>query len=84
MKTDTGNNLVEIYSGPSVEAGIVKSYLSDSGIEAYLKDEYMGTIAPWNVSAGGANPVKIFVPDSEMEQAKKLVDEYFNHINKNL
>jgi len=76
MKKDKKNDMVEIFAGSSLDAEIVSSLLKNSKIETFLKDENMGTIAPWQVSAGGAGAVKIIISSNDYEQAKLIVEEY--------
>ena len=76
MKTKKANDIIEVFAGSSIEAAIVKSILQDSDIEAFLKDENMGTIAPWHVSAGGAGAVKIIINSDDYEKAKLIIEKY--------
>ena len=76
MKTKKANDIIEVFAGSSIEAEIVKSILQDSDIEAFLKDENMGTIAPWHVSAGGAGAVKIIINSDDYEKAKLIIEKY--------
>lgn len=76
MKEDNKNHLVEIFAGSFIEAEIVKSLLKNSKIEAFLKDENIGTLAPWQVSAGGAGAVKVIINSNDYEIAKLIVEEY--------
>lgn len=81
MKTDRKNDLIEIFAGSSIEAEIVRSLLKDSDIENFLKDENMGTIAPWQVSAGGAGAVKIIINSKDYEKAKLIIEKYVEKNN---
>jgi hypothetical protein len=36
----------------------------------------MGVLAPWNVDAGGAGPVKIFVSSLDAEKAREVIEQY--------
>lgn len=78
MKTNNQTELIEIFSGSAIEAEIVKSILKDSEIESFLKDEYMGTIAPWHTAPGGVGSVKIIVSKLDYPQAKTIVEKYKN------
>ncbi len=71
-----GNDIIEIYAGTSIDAAIVKSLLEASGVVAFLKDDSMGTIAPWQVSAGGAGAVKIIINSNDYNIAKSVVEKY--------
>ena len=76
MKTNKENDIIEVFAGNSIDAEIVKSLLEDSGIKAFLKDDNMGSIAPWHVSAGGAGAVKIIINSKDYDKAKLIVEKY--------
>ena len=40
------NELVIVYAGNSIDAGFVRSLLESEGIEVFLRNEAMGTLAP--------------------------------------
>lgn len=75
---NTGNEIypVEVFDGNDWEASMVKSLLDNAEIDAFMKDEKMGVLAPWNVAGGGAGSVKIFVSNVDLEKAKEVVDDY--------
>jgi len=70
------NDFTVIFAGSSMEAEIVKSMLVSSEIEAYLKDETVGTLAPWYTSPGGAGAVKVIVNINDLEEAKSIIEAY--------
>jgi hypothetical protein len=74
MKTETKS--VEVYSGSFLQAELLKSVLENAGIVSYLKDEIVGTLAPWVSSPGGAGPVKVVVADDDYEKTKGIVKEF--------
>lgn len=76
MKTKKENDIIEVFAGSSIEAEIVKSMLQDSDIDVFLKNENMGTIAPWHVSAGGAGAVKIIINSNDYDKAKLIIEKY--------
>jgi hypothetical protein len=78
MESNNHNELIEIFSGSAIEAEIVKSILKDSEIESFLKDEYMGTIAPWQTAPGGLGSVKVTISSLDYEQAKTIVENFKN------
>jgi Putative prokaryotic signal transducing protein len=81
MKKDKKNDLLEIFAGSSIDAEIVSSLLKNSKIETFLKDEIIGTLAPWQVSAGGAGAVKIIINCNDYKAAKLIVEEYKKNKN---
>ena len=72
---------IEVFRGTLMEAEIVKSLLENAEIIAFLQDENMGFLAPWNVASGGVGSVKIIVSSEESEKAKIVVDEYLKNYN---
>jgi hypothetical protein len=76
MKNDKEINPVEIFAGTAVQATLVKSLLENAEIEAYLKDEFTGTLYPWHTTPGGVGAVKVFVSSIDYEKARIVVDEY--------
>jgi len=73
-------NLVEIYAGNILEAGFIQSMLESAGINAFLKDEIMGTLIPWWAAPGGAGAVKVIISNDDLEKAKLIVAEYQQNI----
>lgn len=81
MKTNDNIIPVEVFSGTILEAEIVKSLLENAEIETFLKDEFMGTLAPWNTAAGGVGSVKIVVSNLNYDKAKIIIAEYKKNKN---
>lgn len=82
MKTNQPSSAIEIFSGTLYEAEMVKNLLENENIEAFLKDEYIGTIAPWYSAGGGAGSVRVIVLNHFFEKAKLIVEEYEKHRSK--
>ena len=76
MNQDNEIYPVEVFDGNDWEASMVKSLLDNAEIEAFIKDEKMGVLAPWNIAGGGAGSVKIIVSNVDFERAKEVVDEF--------
>ena len=65
------DNFAIVFAGDTVQADLVRSVLEASGIRVFLKDEAIGTLAPWRVVGGGRGAVvKVLIPSSELERAK--------------
>ncbi len=77
----TASKQIEVFAGNIIEAGMVCSLLESAGIHAYLKDEIMGTMNPWFVSAGGVGAVKVLVSALDSEEAKLVIDNYRDSSN---
>ncbi|MBL7972401.1 MAG: DUF2007 domain-containing protein [Prolixibacteraceae bacterium] len=76
MSTNQDIYPVVVFEGNDWEASMVKSLLNNAEIEAFLKDEKMGVLAPWNVAGGGAGSVKVIVADTDLEKAREVVAEF--------
>lgn len=76
MKTENEISPVEVFDGTQWQAMLVKSLLDNAEIESFVKDSRMGVLAPWNVDAGGAGPVKIFVSNLDAEKAREVIAQY--------
>ena len=71
---------VEIFAGTIMRAELLKSILKDSEIESFLKDEVMGSMAPWYTSSGGLASVKVVVSTDDYEKAMQVVTEFEKNI----
>jgi len=69
---------VIIYAGNPVEAEFVRHELENNEIPAFLRDETIGTIAPWHVAPGGAGAVKVAVAQRDMEKARMIIQQFLN------
>ena len=81
MDTNKNATPVEVFRGSLMEAEIVKSLLENAEIQAFLKDENMGFLAPWNVASGGVGSVKVIVSSLDNEKALIVVEEFKNNNN---
>ncbi|MGQ1909396.1 putative signal transducing protein [Marinifilum sp. RC60d5] len=66
---------VEIYAGSSWEVEMLKTILEDYNIKSFVKDEFIGSIAP-HYSAGGVGAVKLLIADADLEKATPIVKEF--------
>jgi hypothetical protein len=82
MKADNEIIPVEVFAGTLLQAEMVKSLLENAEIEVFLKDEINGTLVPWVVSPGGANPVKVIVSNLDYDTAKSIVEEFEENLKK--
>jgi hypothetical protein len=72
---------VEIFDGTPWQAGMIKSLLENAEVDAYLKDDLMGTLNPWVAAPGGVGSVKVFVSNYDFDKAKEIVDEYEKNLS---
>ena len=69
--------LIEIFSGTSWEAGLVKSLLENAEINTYLKDE---TTQRSNLFLSTLNSgVKILISSDDYQKAKEVLEEYYKN-----
>lgn len=78
MEIKDNIKLVEVYAGELWQATMIQNILEDNEIQAFLENELMSAIAPWRVAAGGFESAKVVVSSLDLEQAKKLIEEFNN------
>lgn len=78
MSESSNTKLVEVFSGEVWQAKMIQNVLEESQIPAFIRNELMGQIEPWAVTAGGYNPVAVTVSSLDHEAALKLIDEFNN------
>lgn len=76
MKKKTEIRPVTIFGGNPWEAGLLKSMLEAAGIEVFLRDEALGTLAPWYAGPGGTSAVKVVIADQDLERARPVVEKF--------
>lgn len=76
MKKDKNSALIVVFRGSPIESEMVKEMLMDNGIPAQVNNQLMGSIAPWQVSAGGMDPVAVFILEKDKEKAMNLLKEF--------
>lgn len=68
---------VKVFMGTAWQADQIKDMLMDNEIEAFLGDEIWGMDAPMDQSSGIAGEVSVFVADEDREDAKVVVERYY-------
>jgi hypothetical protein len=81
MKTNNEIEPVEVFSGTTLQAEMVKSLLENAEIETFLYDEIIGTLNPWWTAPGGAGAVRVFVSSLDADKARIIVSEYETNIH---
>jgi hypothetical protein len=69
--------IMEIFSGTSWEAEIVKSLLQDSEINSFLKNNVMNTYA---FNSNQTEGVQVMISASDCGRAREIVDEYYRNM----
>ncbi|MDQ6469298.1 DUF2007 domain-containing protein [Flavobacterium sp. LHD-80] len=70
--------MVVLFNASYIEVINIKNLLSSFNIESYIENEYMATIKPSLLSAGGFNSVFLQVNEKDFENAKKILEDYKN------
>lgn len=70
------NKLVQVYAGTHPEAGYLKTVLEGEGIQVFLFDEMMGTIAAPYIAPGGVGAVRVMIATSDVERAEPLIEDF--------
>lgn len=78
MIDSTKTNFVEVFNGDYWQGSVIQQLLLEYGIESFLKNKLMGSLEPFAVVAGGANPVSIDVLNEDYETAIRLIEEFNN------
>jgi len=73
--------MIVVFSGSYSEAMNVKNLLEEKEILVFTQNEYMSNIEPWVVASGGLNPVKLQINESDLEEAKTIIEDYLSGIN---
>ena len=76
MEQKDNIRLVQVFAGEYWKTSMIKNILEDNDIQVYLENEYMGSIAPWRIEAGGFNPFKVIVSSLDYDAAMKLIEEF--------
>ena len=74
---EENDELITIFSGNPVDAEMINQLLNDNNIETLIKNQLMGTLAPWQVTAGGHAPVEVVVHERDAGKAKNLIEEFY-------
>lgn len=67
---------VVVYSGSYSQAGLIQGLLEAQGIRAFLQDEFLGSLAPWYLRAGGVDAVQVVVAEHDAENAREVVEAF--------
>lgn len=73
---EINDSLVVVFSGTALDAGMVQSLLEEEGIHAFVQNELMGSIAPWQVVAGGTGAVRVQVSAVDEDRALQIINDF--------
>lgn len=66
---------VEVFTGTTWEANLVKSILEDQGIITFVQNEAMSVIQPFNTLQGGFGSTTLLVPETSRTAAEAIIEE---------
>ncbi len=69
-------NIYEVFSGSSIDANFIKSYLEDSGIGVIVNNLLENSIGAGWVNPNSGQGVSVSVSAENFEKAEKLVRKY--------
>lgn len=74
MESPEESKPVVIFEGEIFEATYIKQLLEENEIAAFFENEHMSSIAPWNLTAGGANSLKVIISSLDYDEAIKIIE----------
>lgn len=66
----------EVFAGELWKSTMIKNMLEENSIQAFLENEYSGSIAPFQVTLGGVNPVNVVVSSEDYEKSLQLIKDF--------
>ncbi|SMC62051.1 putative signal transducing protein [Pedobacter nyackensis] len=76
MNHENRTDFTEVFNGDYWQGALIQQLLAEHEIQSFLRNALMGSLEPFAVVAGGANPVSIVVPTDNYESARSLIKEY--------
>ena len=70
------NTFVIVYEGDHLMAALLKSFLEEGGLQVYMENSNMSTIAPFQLTAGVMNPALLKVVNKDVDRAYELIKEF--------
>lgn len=72
---------MNIYNGSEYEAIIVKGLLEKNNINVFQENAVISSVEPWLVSPGGFKPVTLRVNQVNLDEAKKIIKDFYKGVN---
>jgi hypothetical protein len=73
---EDNNRMVVAFAGTTLDAGMIQSLLEEEGIPAFIQNELMGSIAPWQIAPGGVGAAKVLVSNLNEARAIKIINDF--------
>ncbi len=71
-------NVLEIYSGSTVDAGFVKKHLEENGVVCFVENKHDATITANWTEIKSVIGSSVLVKSNDFEKAENLVKQYLN------
>ena len=68
--------MINLFRAEYLEAMNIKNLLETQNIEVFVENEIMSSIRPSIITSGGFNPVILKVYDKDLENARKIIQDY--------
>ena len=72
--------MLEVFRGSYIETMNVKNLLENSNIVVFTANEYLSSINPWTVAAGGNAAAILKVSNDDYDIAKKVIDDFYSGV----
>jgi len=79
MKSNNNEQTVEVFSGTLWEAEMVRSLLEAAHISNFMKNTIFNQFMYEPIKAEGA---KVIVLEKDEQEARQIVEDYFNNLKK--
>ncbi|MGH2644972.1 MAG: DUF2007-related protein [Chitinophagaceae bacterium] len=79
MKHKSTSSAIEVFSGNSWEASMVKNLLENEGIFSFVKNDVLGRTPVWSSGTAGNMGISVMVSEMDIETAKKIVDAFLKN-----
>jgi len=73
---EDNDRMVVAFAGTTLDAGMIQSLLEQEGIPAFIQNELMGNIAPWQVAPGGVGAAKVLVSNLNEARAIEIINDF--------
>lgn len=70
--------MIEIFRGSYLEAMVIRNLLENNAISVFVQNEYMSSINPWTVTAGGYDSLSLQINEVDLVVAKLILEKYDN------
>lgn len=73
---EDNDRMIVVFAGTPLDAGMIQSLLEEEGIPAFVQNELMGSIAPWQIAPGGVGAAKVLVSNLNETRATEVINDF--------